>query len=50
MFANFYASYACVYRDRAAFAEAIKALAGRVSRHDWVEGYPYDACMRWAAL
>jgi tetratricopeptide (TPR) repeat protein len=46
---NNFASYACVYRDRAAFGEAIKLVGAQISPHDWIAGHPYEACMRWAS-
>jgi hypothetical protein len=47
-FRNSFASFACAYRDRDAFREAIRLVGSQVSPHDWIDGTSNEACARWA--
>ncbi len=48
---NLYASYACVSRDKAAFAKAMRHLGkDEIFPPGWLGGHSYEACRRWAAI
>jgi len=48
---NVRASYACLSRDKQAFADAMKDLPQpELIRDFWFDGYSYDVCMRWAGI
>lgn len=49
IYKNRYASFACLARDKAAFAQAMALLPEKELRPQaWLDGHSYDACMRWA--
>ncbi|HPF26452.1 MAG TPA: DUF4034 domain-containing protein [Steroidobacteraceae bacterium] len=48
-FKNAYASYACLAKDRAEYARAIKMVdEDRVLRGEWLRGTSYEQCSEWA--
>lgn len=49
IYKNRYASFACLARDKAAFAQAMALLPQEELRPQaWLDGHSYDACMRWS--
>ncbi len=49
-FMNAYASYACMARDKEAYARASKRIKGDALNEDaWLSGYSPEACELWAA-